>query len=69
MGTSRTARAGAKSLRPAAMLRAVHELFVAGEVDASYLDSSLRPIVAEELAAQPRQGRRPRRVRATLAGG
>ncbi|HTY28174.1 MAG TPA: GAF domain-containing protein, partial [Mycobacterium sp.] len=47
MGTSRTARAGAESLRPAAMLRAVHELFVAGEVDASYLESSLRPIVAK----------------------
>ena len=47
MGTSRTARAGAKSLRPTAMLRAVHELFVAGEVDASYLESSVRPIVAK----------------------
>lgn len=30
------------------MLRAVHELFVAGEVDARYLESSpLRPIVAK----------------------
>ena len=47
MGTSRIVRAGAKSVRPAAMLRAVHELFVAGEVDASYLESSLRPIVAK----------------------
>lgn len=33
---------------PAASVRAVHELFVAGEVDASYLDSSpLRRVVAE----------------------
>jgi hypothetical protein len=47
MGTSKTARPGARSLRPAAMLRAVHELFVAGEIDASYLESSLRPIVAK----------------------
>lgn len=47
MGASRTARTGAKSLRPSAMLRTVHELFLAGEVDASYLESSLRPIVAK----------------------
>lgn len=47
MGTSKTARPEARSLRPAAMLRAVHELFVAGEIDASYLESSLRPIVAK----------------------
>jgi hypothetical protein len=33
---------------PSAELRAVHELFVAGEVDASYLDSTpLRRVVAE----------------------
>ena len=33
---------------PSAALRAVHELFVAGEVDASYLDSTpLRRVVAE----------------------
>lgn len=33
---------------PSAALRAVHELFVAGEVDASYLDSiPLRRVVAE----------------------
>ncbi|MCX2931077.1 GAF domain-containing protein [Mycobacterium sp. CVI_P3] len=48
MGTSRTPRTGAGNSRPSAMLRAVHELFVAGEVDASYLESSsLRPIVAK----------------------
>lgn len=48
MGTSRTPRAGAGGPRPSALLRAVHELFVAGEVDGSYLESSsLRPIVAK----------------------
>lgn len=48
MGTARTPRTGADSRRPSATLRAVHELFIAGEVDASYLESSsLRPIVAK----------------------
>ncbi|BBY65158.1 GAF domain-containing protein [Mycolicibacterium helvum] len=48
MGISRTPRTGAGGPRPSALLRAVHELFVAGEVDASYLESSsLRPIVAK----------------------
>lgn len=48
MGTTRTPRTGAGGPRPSALLRAVHELFVAGEVDASYLESSsLRPIVAK----------------------
>jgi hypothetical protein len=48
MDTSRISSGGASSLRPSAVLRAVHELFVAGEVDASYLDSSpLRPLVAK----------------------
>ncbi|MCV7347309.1 GAF domain-containing protein [Mycolicibacterium rhodesiae] len=48
MGISRTTRTGAGDARPSALLRAVHELFVAGEVDASYLESSsLRPIVAK----------------------
>ncbi|PND56598.1 transcriptional regulator [Mycobacterium sp. ENV421] len=48
MGISRTTRTGAGGARPSALLRAVHELFVAGEVDASYLESSsLRPIVAK----------------------
>ncbi|KDE98817.1 transcriptional regulator [Mycolicibacterium aromaticivorans JS19b1 = JCM 16368] len=48
MGISRTTRSGAGGARPSALLRAVHELFVAGEVDASYLESSsLRPIVAK----------------------
>ncbi|NTY59223.1 helix-turn-helix domain-containing protein [Mycolicibacterium sphagni] len=48
MGTARTPRAGAGGPRPSALLRAVHELFVAGEVDGSYLESSsLRPIVAK----------------------
>jgi hypothetical protein len=32
---------------PASAVRAVHELFVAGEVDASYLDSALRTVVAD----------------------
>ncbi|TGD87256.1 GAF domain-containing protein [Mycolicibacterium sp. CH28] len=51
MATARTTRpsaTGAASVRPSAMVRAVHELFVAGEVDASYLASSpLRPLVAK----------------------
>jgi len=48
MGTSRTSRIGASNPRPSAALRTVHELFVAGEVDASYLASSpLRPLVAK----------------------
>lgn len=46
MGTSRIS-SGGSSPRPSAALRAVHELFVSGEVDASYLESSLRPIVAK----------------------
>jgi hypothetical protein len=29
------------------MLRTVHELFIAGEVDAAYLNSSVRPVVAQ----------------------
>ncbi|WP_099246801.1 helix-turn-helix domain-containing protein [Mycobacterium sp. shizuoka-1] len=47
MGTSRTPRTGAGGPRPSAVVRAVHERFVAGEVDASFLESSLRPIVAK----------------------
>ncbi|APE18365.1 transcriptional regulator [Mycobacterium sp. WY10] len=48
MGTSRTPRTGAGGPRRSSVLRAVHELFVAGEVDARYLESSsLRPIVAK----------------------
>lgn len=48
MSTSRTTRTGTGGQRPSAAVRAVHELFVAGEVDASYLESSsLRPIVAK----------------------
>jgi hypothetical protein len=39
---------GAAALVPSATVRAMHELFVAGEVDASYLDSSsLRRVVVE----------------------
>jgi hypothetical protein len=39
---------GAAALVPSAKVRAVHELFVAGQVDASYLDSSpLRRVVVE----------------------
>ncbi|MCV7215882.1 GAF domain-containing protein [Mycobacterium crocinum] len=48
MEASRTPRTGASGPRRSSVLRAVHELFVAGEVDASYLESSsLRPIVAK----------------------
>lgn len=48
MDLSRTSRSGAVRPRPAAMLRAVHEKFVAGEVDATYLEASpLRPLVAK----------------------
>ena len=48
MEASRTPRTGAGGPRRSSVLRAVHELFVAGEVDASYLESSsLRPIVAK----------------------
>ncbi|MDT5073633.1 MAG: hypothetical protein QOH82_2953 [Mycobacterium sp.] len=47
MGSSR-ALSGAAALVPSAKVRAMHELFVAGEVDASYLDSSsLRRVVVE----------------------
>ncbi|MGY4712478.1 transcriptional regulator [Mycolicibacterium sp. CBM1] len=46
--TTRTAGSGRVRPRPSATLRAVHELFVAGEVDATYLESSpLRPLVAK----------------------
>jgi hypothetical protein len=48
MGNSKTSDGRASALPPASSVRAVHELFVAGEVNASYLDSSaLRPVVAE----------------------
>ena len=48
MGTSKISGGRATALPPASSVRAVHELFVAGEVDASYLDSSpLRRVVAE----------------------
>jgi hypothetical protein len=48
VGSSRALGGGAAALVPAAKVRAVHELFVAGHVDASYLDSSpLRRVVAE----------------------
>ncbi|HYO04045.1 MAG TPA: transcriptional regulator [Mycobacterium sp.] len=48
MGTSRTLGSGASALVPSAKVRAVHELFVAGDVDATYLDSiPLRRVVAE----------------------
>jgi GAF domain len=47
MGNSKTSGGKASALPPSSV-RAVHELFVAGEVDASYLDSSpLRRVVAE----------------------
>ena len=63
MGTARTPRVGASSLRPSAMLRAVHELFVAGEVDAAYLDSSqLRPIVAKSWQRSMAKGVDPDRT-------
>jgi hypothetical protein len=46
--TPRTTSAGASALVPSAKVRAVHELFVAGDVDATYLDSTpLRRVVAE----------------------
>lgn len=48
MGTSKTSSSRAAARSPSAAVRAVHELFVAGRVDASYLDSTpLRRIVAE----------------------
>ena len=48
MGNSRTSGGKASALPPASSVRAVHELFVAGDVDASYLDSlPLRRVVAE----------------------
>ena len=48
MGKSKTSGGGAAERLPSAALRAVHELFVAGEVDTSYLDSTpLRRVVAE----------------------
>lgn len=40
--------AGRASARPSSpSLQSVHERFVAGEVDASFLNSSLRPVVAQ----------------------
>jgi hypothetical protein len=47
MGKSTTSDGRAMTPPPASAVRAVHELFVAGEVDGSYLDSSLRSVVAE----------------------
>jgi GAF domain len=48
VGTSKTPGGRAAARSPSAAVRAVHELFVAGQVDASYLDSTpLRPVVAE----------------------
>jgi hypothetical protein len=46
LGVSKTSGGRAKA-PPASAVRAVHELFVAGEVDASYLDSALRTVVAD----------------------
>ena len=48
MGTSKTSGGRATARGPSAAVRAIHELFVAGQVDASYLDSTpLRRVVAE----------------------
>lgn len=47
MDSSRTPRTGAGGPRRSSVVRAVHELFVSGEVDAAYLANSLRPIVAK----------------------
>ena len=48
MGKSKTSGGGAAERLPSAALRAVHELFVAGQVDTAYLDSTpLRRVVAE----------------------
>lgn len=48
MSASRTTGGGATDQPPGSAVRAMHELFVAGEVDASYLHSSpLRKVVAE----------------------
>jgi len=46
--SSKALDAHASAWSPPTALRAVHELFVAGEVDSTYLDStSIRPVVAE----------------------
>ena len=48
MGNSRTSGGRARAQSSASDVRAVHELFVAGQVDATYLDTSpLRRVVAE----------------------
>ena len=48
MGTKESSGGRAAARAPSSALRAVHELFVAGQVDASYLISTpLRPVVAE----------------------
>ena len=48
MGLSKALDGRTSSWLPSTALRAVHELFVAGQVDSSYLDSaSIRPVVAE----------------------
>ena len=48
MGPAESSGRGAAARLPSKALRAVHELFVAGEVDASFLDTTpLRRVVAE----------------------
>ena len=48
MGSSKTSRLGAPSLRSSADLRAIYELFVAGQIDHSSLASTpVRPVVAK----------------------
>ncbi|HVQ50220.1 MAG TPA: GAF domain-containing protein [Mycobacterium sp.] len=48
MGFSKTSDSRATARPSTSTLRSLHELFVAGQVDASYLDTtSLRPVVAE----------------------
>ena len=48
MRTTKSSGRRAAARPPSAAVRAIHELFVAGQVDASYLDSTpLRRVVAE----------------------
>ena len=71
MGISKTSGGQASARLSSSTLRAVHELFVAGQVDASYLDSTpLRRVVAESWRRSLATGVDPRpRWRAARRGG
>ena len=62
VGLSKAMGARGSTRAPAGALRALHELFVAGEVDQSYLDSAqIRPVVAESWRRSLAKGVDPNR--------